>query len=121
MSPWTKKRILEIISSLCKTKATGINSTSIKTLKLTSELTAEQLRFINNLSFATGIFSDSLKIIKVTPFYKKGPKLECSLPSNFGKMIEKLIHKRLMGFLKDQKILYKNNLDFKKASLRRMQ
>lgn len=121
MSPWTKKRILEIISTLYKTNATGINGTSIKTLKLTSELTAEHLCFINNLSFATGIFSGSLKIIKVTPFYEKGPKLECSLPSNFDKIIETLMHKRLMGFLKDQKVLFKNNSDFKKASLLRMQ
>ena len=41
MFPCTKKRILEIISSLYKSKATGINSISIKILKLTNELTIE--------------------------------------------------------------------------------
>ena len=58
--------------------------------------------------------------IKVTPVYKKGSKLECanyrpiSLLSNLDKIIEKLMHKRLMGFLNDQKVLYKKQFGFQK-------
>ena len=98
----------------------GINSIPIKILKLAKEQIAEHLCFIYNLSFTTGIFPDSLKIAKVTPAYKKGSELECAnyipitLLSNLDKIIEKLMYKRLMGFLNDQNILYKNNLDFKK-------
>ena len=53
-----------------------------------------------------------MKIAKVTPVYKKGSKLECAnfrpitLLSNLDKIIEKLMHKRLMRFLNDQKVLY---------------
>ena len=67
---------------------------------------------MTNLSFTTDIFRDSLKIAKVTPVYKKGSKLECAnyrritLMSNLYKIIEKLMH-RSMGFLNDQKVLYK--------------
>ena len=73
---------------------------------------------MTNLSFTTGIFRDSLKIAKVTPVYKKGSKLECTnyrpitLLSNLDKIIEKLMHKRLMGFLNDQKVLYKKQFGF---------
>ena len=75
---------------------------------------------IYNLSFTTGIFPDSLKIAKVTPVYKKGSKLECAtyrpiiLLSNIDKIIEKLLHKRLIRFLKDQKVLYKKPYGFQK-------
>ena len=78
-------------------------------MKLSKEQIAEHLCFIYNLPFKTGIFLDSLKIAKVTPVYKKGSKRDCanyrtiSLLSNLDKIIETFIHKRLMGFLNNQK------------------
>ena len=95
ISPCIKNEILEIISSLDYNKAKGINSIPIKILKIAKEQIAENLCFIYNLSFSTGIFLDSLKITKVTPVYKKGSKPECtnyrpiSLLSNLDKIIEK--------------------------------
>ena len=127
ISPCTKNEILKIISSLDYNKAIGINSIPIKILKLAKEQIAEHLCFIYNLSFTTGVFPDGLKIAKDALVYKKGSKCECgnyrpiSLLSNLDKIIEKLIHKRLMGFLNDQKILYKKKLDFKNIFLLRMQ
>ena len=59
-------------SSLDYNKAVGLNSIPTKILKLAKEQIAEQLWFIYNLSFTTGIFPDCLKIAKVTPVYKKG-------------------------------------------------
>ena len=105
ISPCTEIEILDIISSLDYNKAVGINSISIKMLKLAKEQIAEHLWFIYNLSFTTGIFPGCLKIAKSHQF---------TLLSNLDKIIEKLMHERLMGFLNDQKVLYKNNLDFKK-------
>ena len=89
-------------------------------MKLAKEQIAKHLCFIYNLSFTTGIFPDSLKIAKVTPVYKKGSKLECvnyrpiNLLSNLDKIIEKRMHERLMGFLNDQKVLYKKQFGFQK-------
>ena len=109
----TKNEILEIISSLDYNKAIGINSIPIQILKLAKEQILQHLCFIYNLSFTTGTFPGSLKIAKVTTVYKKGSKLECAsyrpitLLLNLDKIIEKRMHKRLMGFLNDQKILYK--------------
>ena len=68
----------------------------------------------------TRIFPDSLKIAKVTPIYKKGSKLECSnyrpisLLSNLDKIIEKQMHKRLIKFLNDQEVLYKEQFGSQK-------
>ena len=57
ISSCTKKEILEIISSFENNKATRINSTPTKTLKLAKERIAEHLCFIYNMSFTTGIKS----------------------------------------------------------------
>ena len=86
-------------------KKTKQQKSTVLILKLAHEPTAEHLCSIYNLSFTTEIFPDSLKTAKVTTIYKKGSKLECSnhrpmsLLSNLDKIIEKLMHKRLMEFL----------------------
>ena len=77
----------------------------------------------DNLSFATGIFPDSFKIAKATHVYKKYSKRECSnyrpisILKNLDKIIEKLIHKRLMAFLNDQRVLYKKQFELQKNVL----
>ena len=92
----------------------------MKIIKIAKEPIAEHISEIINLSFASGIFPDCLKTAKVTPIFKKGSKLECSnyrpisLLSNIDKIIEKLMHKRVMNFLIDHKILYKKQFGFQK-------
>ena len=96
-------------------------------MKLAKEPIGENLCFIYNSSFTTGIFLDSSKVSKATPVYKKGPKLEyvnyrpISLLGNLDIIIEKLMHKLLIGLLNIKTILYKDNLDFKKNFLLHMQ
>ena len=74
-----------------------------------------------NLSFSSGIFPDKLKIAKILPVFKKGSKLECSnyrpisLLSNLNNVIEKLMRKRLMEFLNEQKIIYCKQYGFRKG------
>ena len=87
-------------------------------MKYAKEQIAEHQSFIYNLSFATGIFPDSLKTARVTPVYKKGFRRECAnhipitLFSNLDKIIEKLTH---MEFFNDQKVLYKKQFGFQKT------
>ena len=69
------------------------------------------LAIINN-SFENGIFPNLLKSAQVIPVFKNGSRLSCnnyrpiSLLSNIGKIIEKLIHKRLDHFLEQHKVFY---------------
>jgi len=65
----------------------------------------EPLVYLYNLSLEQGVLPDDLKIAKVIPLFKKG---EHALPSNyrpisllsiFNKLLEKLFHKRVHGFL----------------------
>ena len=62
------------------------------------------------------VFAKSAKIV---PLYKKQNKLECnnyrpiSLVSNIGKLIEKLLHKRLYSFLDQSKCLFGSQFGFR--------
>ena len=71
-----------------------------------------------NLSFTTGTFPNIAKTAKIVPLYKKENKLECnnyrpiSLVSNIGKLIEKLLHKRLYSFMDQSKCLFGSQFGF---------
>ena len=66
--------------------------------------------------FSTGTFPEVCKIAKVFPLHKKDNNLECnnyrpiSLLSSIGKIIEKLLQKRLYSFLEHNKCIC--NLQF---------
>ena len=80
---------------------------------------SKQLTEIFNLSFSTGSFPSSLKVAKVIPVHKKDSKLlhpnyrPISLLSNIDKIIEKLMHKRLIMFLEQHKILFSQQFGFR--------
>ena len=80
---------------------------------------SEPLNNLINLSFTTGVFPNIAKIAKIIPFYTKENKLECnnyqpiSLLSNIGKLIEKLLHKRLYSFPNQSKCFFDSQFGFR--------
>ena len=71
-----------------------------------------ELSVLINESFLTGIFPEQLKIAKVIPIFKKGLKTKksnyrpISLLSNFSKIFEKVMQKRLNNFLEICEVLF---------------
>ena len=121
ITPTNKYEILDMINNNINNKACGPNSIPNKILHIIKPIIAEPLSDIINLSFTTGIYIDKLEIAKVIPIYKeKDDKLLCknfrpiSLLSNINKIFEKIMHKRLYGFLEDQKCIYENQFGFRK-------
>ena len=113
ISPRTKEKIIEKMSNFNPKISTGPNYILFQILTLWYILTndiSEHLSVIFNTSFATGVFAVKLKVAEVIPIHKKNSKLECSnyrpisLLSNIDKILEKLMHNRLMKFLTEQKI-----------------
>ena len=121
ITPTSKVENDVIISSLNSNKLTGPNSIPLKILKPTQNEIAQHLADIFNSSFKTGVFPGSLKIDKVIPIQKKDSKLvvsntrPISILSNSDKILEKLMHSRLMKFFDDQKILYLKQFGFRKT------
>ena len=108
-----------MISSFDNNKAYGPTSIPTNIYKLIAKEIAKPLANIVNLSFATGIFPNSLKIAKITPIYKnKGSKLShenyrpISLLSNIHKIFEKLMYKRVYSFLSLYNCIYELQFGF---------
>ena len=89
--------IISIIDSLDNNKGTGPYSIPGDILKALKANLCHPLMSIINMSFATGIYPDQLKIAKVIPIFKKGDKLlvsnyrPISLLSDIDKIFEKLV------------------------------
>ena len=72
-----------------------------------------------NLWFETGVFTDILKLAKVTPIHKKEGKLEylnyrpISLLSVFSKIYEKLIYTRMYSYLTKKDLIYSKQFGFR--------
>ena len=78
-----------------------------------------QLADLFNLSFSSGSFPSILKTAKVVPVFKKGSKSDCcnyrpiSLLYNVGKILEKLMYKRVYNFLTENNIIYDLQFGFR--------
>ena len=78
LSPVDTNEILNCISTLDYSKATGPTSIPSRILPLIKAEIADPLANIINLCFVKGIFPEKIKLAKIIPVFKKGPKLECS-------------------------------------------
>ena len=77
IQPTDSEEIANIISSLNINKASGFFSIPNKILILLRQDISEQLADLFNPSFSSGSFPYVLKVVKVVPVFKKGPKLDC--------------------------------------------
>ena len=92
---------------------TGLDGISVKLLKDTSDVIAQPLANIFNLSLQTGIFPDDWKIAKISPVFEEGNKTDCgnyrpiSVISVVAKLFEGLVYNQLRTFISDNNILVK--------------
>ena len=107
------------INSLDTRKGSGPYSIPSDLLKALKANLCHPLTSIINMSFATGIYPDQLKIAKVIPIFKKGDKLlvsnyrPISLLSNINKIFEKLVYSRLYSFLELHNCIYELQFGFR--------
>ena len=108
------------LQSLNTKKSTGLDGLSPKILKLSARIIGPSLLKMINYSINSGIFPDNLKIARLIPIHKGGPKDD---PSNFrpisilsviSKLLEKHITKHLFAYLNKYDILHKSQSGFRK-------
>ena len=117
--PTTTVEIENDIIRLNANKSTGPFSIPVTVLKATKHAISKPLEIIFNASFSTGIVPSNLKIAKVTPVFKKGLQTNLnnyrpiSILSIFNKLLEKLMHKRILDFLEKKKGIYCKQFGFR--------
>ena len=119
ISPTTPEEVYKSIQELQVNKSLGPNSIPTKILKLAKDTLSGPLSELINKSFLSDIFPNVFEIAKVVPIFKAESRILCSnyrpisLLSNIGKIIEKLMHKRLNFFLEKKQIYYNFQFGFR--------
>ena len=118
LKPTDKEEIESVILKL-KDSAAGYDDIVPRIIKLSYGIYVEPLVHIFNLSFMQGVFPTELKVAKVIPLYKKDDKANIanyrpvSILPVFSKILEKLLHARLVEFIDKYDILYKYQFGFR--------
>ena len=100
-------------------KSLGPYSMPTNILKLSCSVLSKPLVKLINLLFSEGAFPNLLKFANIIPLFKKGDNLDynnyrpISIISNIGKLIEKIVHKRLYSFLEKKYLLFKQQYGFR--------
>ena len=115
-----EEEVSNIIKKL-KNKGGRVDQIHASVLKHASNFIVEPLVHIINLSFTTGVFPSQLKKADIVPKHKSGSKKEVvnyspiSLISNIAKIIEKVMHSRILSFFEKHKLLSKYQFGFRKG------
>ena len=100
-------------------KSVGSYGIPLNIVKLSCSVLSKPLVKLINFSFSKRTFPNLLKFANVTPVFKKGDNLDynnyrpISLIPNIGKLIEKIVHKRLYSFLEKNSLLFKQQYGFR--------
>ena len=120
ISPTNADELDEICRSFQSSKALGFDDIPIHLIKNSFDLIAEPLTQIINLLLSTAVFPDKLKIAKIIPIHKSEDHDNFTnyrsifLLTNLSKIFEKVMHKRLISFTRQYKILYCYQFNFGK-------
>ena len=118
--PVTKAEVFNLLQKLDIKKSCGYDNIPGRLLKDGAAYISHVLAHIFNLSLKYGRVPDGMKVAKVTPIYKKGPKGD---PGNYrpisvlpvlSKIFEKIINSRLMQFLEESSVFFKHQYGFRK-------
>jgi len=118
--PVTEHELNNLIISLNGKKSCGPDNISPQLVKENCAVLVAPLVYLYNLSFENGVVPDDLKIARVIPLFKKGDDTSpsnyrpISLLSIFNKLLEKLVYKRVLGFLMKNNVLYNYQFGFRK-------
>ena len=115
------EEVLKLISLLKLSKAPGMDGISNYIIKITADIIAPILTTLFNDCQKKGIFPDPLKIAKIVPIHKGGPKdnptnyRPISLLPQIGKIFEKILEKRIVKFCNKYNIITSHQFGFRKG------
>ena len=112
--------IIKLIIDKMKSKSAHIETYSTKILKYLADLISPILCDIINRSFQTGYFPKFCKSARVVPLFKSGDKKNVqnfrgiSILPIFSKIMEKVVHFQLYGYLQCNSLLTGDQFGFRK-------
>ena len=120
LAPTTAGEVFCSIKKLKKTKSTGLDNIPTVLLRDCADSLCSPLSYLINMSFSTGQFPTEWKKSKVSPIYKNGPKSNIenyrpiSVIPAISKVIEKIVHSQLYGYMEQNNLLCDQQFGFRK-------
>lgn len=121
LSPADCVEVKTTIKQLQNTNSSGDDKVSVKVLKYVANEIVEPLTHVINLIIGTGDFPEALKISEIRPIFKSGDKgivsnyRPVAILSNISKIVEKIIHNRLINFFDHHQLLSDYQNGFRKG------
>jgi hypothetical protein len=118
LKPTTPKEIENIIKSFAAKDSFGYDLIPLRIIKHSAPYISSPLSFICSKILQSGVFPERLKYAVVKPIYKKGDKTSLanyrpiSLLTSFSKVVERVMHSRLVNHLKKYSIISPNQYGF---------
>ena len=109
------------ILSIPNDKSYGLYSSPTNLLKLSSSIIAPVLSELLNMSIKSGSYPSKLKIGKITPIFKSDDESDANnyrpipLLSNFNRIFEKIMCKRMTSYIEQHDLLYPSQYGFRKG------
>ena len=109
------------ISCIPKNKSHGLYSCPTQLLKCSSNAISGILADILNISISTGVYPSKLKMAKIIPIFKQDDDTDAnnyrpiSQLSNFNRIFEKIVFKRMESFIEQKNLLTPSQHGFRKA------
>ena len=119
LSPTDSEEIVKICSTLKAGTSCGYDEIKPNVVKAVINCITSPLVHVINLSLSSGIVPDQLKIGRVIPIHKSGEMSSCnnyrpiSVLPVLSKIVERIIHKRLYGFLSRFSLLHDSQFGFR--------
>ena len=107
------------LRKLQRKKACGYDELPSGMLRDAASVILEPLAHIINMSLSSGIVPTKWKIAKVIPLYKSGPKSDIgnyrpiSILPVLSKVLESLVHQKLISYLEENRLLYDHQFGFR--------
>ena len=111
--------MVKLLEKLINNKATGIHGIPNRALKDSAEIIAPSLTDIFNLSLASKVFPDDLKVGKIAPVHKSGDKDQLnnyrpiSVLPTVVRVFEKIIYGQLYEYFMTNKLLGNQQFGFR--------
>ena len=111
--------VCEYLRKLQRKKATGCDGLPASFLKDLKDSIKNPLCHTINLSIVKGIVQTEWKIARIVPVHKSGSRTlfdnyrSISILQTISKIIEKIVHKQLVAFLEENKLIYRHQFGFR--------
>ena len=114
----TEENVLKLLEGINPTKAAGLDNLAGKFLKDGAPIFTKPVSELCNLSISLSVFPENCKQAKLKPLFKKGSRDESknyraiSLFSQISKVIEKIVHEKVLKYLDTKNFFIDASLAF---------